>query len=204
MTESRSVAWEWGWRGWQRDRRKLWGWWLRSLPWEQKPKLTRLFTQSLCSLLHVDYPAAKSLQSCPTLWDPIRWQPTRLPRPWDSPGKNTRVGCQCLLCDYPEITEKNHMEVGSFLSLKDPLFLCHDFIYCFVFLSRLCYEEWFRFTTKCVEVQRLFSDLLPAHKHSLPPSPTFPSAMWSRGLELDVFEGCYPARCSILWQAPYL
>ena len=25
---------------------------------------------------------------------PHRWQPTRLPRPWDSPGKNTGVGCQ--------------------------------------------------------------------------------------------------------------
>ena len=23
---------------------------------------------------------------------PHRWQPTRLPRPWDSPGKNTGVG----------------------------------------------------------------------------------------------------------------
>jgi len=28
---------------------------------------------------------------------PHRWQPTRLPHPWDSPGKNTRVGCQFLL-----------------------------------------------------------------------------------------------------------
>ena len=28
---------------------------------------------------------------------PRRWQPTRLPRPWDSPGKNTGVGCQFLL-----------------------------------------------------------------------------------------------------------
>ena len=31
---------------------------------------------------------------------PHRWQPTRLPRPWDSPGKNTGVGChfplQCV------------------------------------------------------------------------------------------------------------
>ena len=35
-------------------------------------------------------------QSCPTLW-PQRWQPTRLPRPWDSPGKNTGVGCHFLL-----------------------------------------------------------------------------------------------------------
>ena len=40
--------------------------------------------------------AAKSLQLCPTL-RPHRRQPTRLPRPWDSPGKNTGVGCHFLL-----------------------------------------------------------------------------------------------------------
>ena len=28
---------------------------------------------------------------------PHRWQPTRLPHPWDSPGKNTGVGCHGLL-----------------------------------------------------------------------------------------------------------
>ena len=28
---------------------------------------------------------------------PFRQQPTRLPRPWDSPGKNTGVGCHFLL-----------------------------------------------------------------------------------------------------------
>ena len=28
---------------------------------------------------------------------PHRGQPTRLPRPWDSPGKNTGVGCHFLL-----------------------------------------------------------------------------------------------------------
>ena len=28
---------------------------------------------------------------------PHRQQPTRLPRPWDSPGKSTGVGCHCLL-----------------------------------------------------------------------------------------------------------
>ena len=28
---------------------------------------------------------------------PHRWQPTTLPRPWDSPGKNTGVGCHFLL-----------------------------------------------------------------------------------------------------------
>ena len=40
--------------------------------------------------------AAKSLQSCPTL-RPQRRQPTRVPCPWDSPGKNTGVGCHFLL-----------------------------------------------------------------------------------------------------------
>ena len=40
--------------------------------------------------------AAKSLQLCPTLRS-HRWQPTRLPSPWDSPGKNTGVGCHSLL-----------------------------------------------------------------------------------------------------------
>ena len=39
----------------------------------------------------------KSLRSCPTLCDPIDRQPTRLPHPWDSPGKNTGVGCHFLL-----------------------------------------------------------------------------------------------------------
>ena len=41
--------------------------------------------------------AAKSLQLCPTLCDPIDGNPLRLPKPWDSPGKNTGVGCHFLL-----------------------------------------------------------------------------------------------------------
>ena len=40
--------------------------------------------------------AAKSLQSCLTVRSHRR-QPTTLPRPWDSPGKNTGVGCLFLL-----------------------------------------------------------------------------------------------------------
>ena len=40
--------------------------------------------------------ASKSRQSCPTLCDPI-WTPNRLLCPWDSPGKNTGVGCYLLL-----------------------------------------------------------------------------------------------------------
>ena len=63
--------------------------------------------------------AAKSLQSCPTLHDPIRRQPTRLRRPWDSPGKNTGVGCHFLLqC----MKVKSESEVTqSCPTLRDPM-----------------------------------------------------------------------------------
>ena len=40
---------------------------------------------------------AQSLQSCPTLCDPMNCSPSRLLCPWDSPGKNTGVGCHALL-----------------------------------------------------------------------------------------------------------
>ena len=40
--------------------------------------------------------AAKSLQSCPTLCDPIDGSPPGS-RPWDSPGKNSGAGCHFLL-----------------------------------------------------------------------------------------------------------
>ena len=50
---------------------------------------------------------------------PQRWQPTRLPCPWDSPGKNTGVGCHFLLqC----MKVKNEMEVPqSCPTLSDPM-----------------------------------------------------------------------------------
>ena len=50
---------------------------------------------------------------------PHRRQPTRLPRPWDSPGKNTGVGCHFLLqC----VQVKSESEVvQSSLILSDPM-----------------------------------------------------------------------------------
>ena len=41
--------------------------------------------------------AAKSLQLCPTLCDPTDGSPPGSGCPWDSPGKNTGVGCHFLL-----------------------------------------------------------------------------------------------------------
>ena len=50
---------------------------------------------------------------------PHRRQPTRLPRPWDSPGKNTGVGCHFLLrC----MKVKRESEVAqSCPTLRDPM-----------------------------------------------------------------------------------
>ena len=62
--------------------------------------------------------AAESLQSCPTV-QPQRWQLTRLCCPWDSPGKNTGVGCHFLLqC----MKVKSESEVAqSCPTLHDPM-----------------------------------------------------------------------------------
>ena len=50
---------------------------------------------------------------------PHRRQPTRLPRPWDSPGKNTGVGCHFLLqC----MKVKRESEVAQLCpTLSDPM-----------------------------------------------------------------------------------
>ena len=76
-------------------------------------------------------------------------QPTRLPRPWDLPGKSTGVGCHCLLPDIvqaiaisihgiavliinigfpggasgkePAFQCRRHRDTGSSLGREDPL-----------------------------------------------------------------------------------
>ena len=62
--------------------------------------------------------AAKSLQSCPTLCDPIDGSPPGS-CPWDSPGKYTGVGCHFLLqC----MKVKSESEVTQLcLTLSDPM-----------------------------------------------------------------------------------
>ena len=62
--------------------------------------------------------AAKSRQSCPTL-RPQRRQPTRLPRPWDSPGKNTGVGCRFLLQCMKVESEREVTQLCP--TLRDPM-----------------------------------------------------------------------------------
>ena len=62
--------------------------------------------------------AAKSLSVVSDSVQPQRRQPTRLPRPWDSPGKNIGVGCHFLLqC----MKVKRESEIAQLcLILSDP------------------------------------------------------------------------------------
>ena len=61
---------------------------------------------------------AKSRQSCPTLCDPIDGSPPGF-RPWDSPGKNTGMGCHLLL-QYMKV--KSESEVAqSCPTVCDPM-----------------------------------------------------------------------------------
>ena len=76
------------------------------IPWTEEPgglQSTGSQESDKTERLHFHFLffTAKSLQSCPTLCNPIdgslRGLPTRLPCPWGSPGKNTGVGCHFLL-----------------------------------------------------------------------------------------------------------
>ena len=80
--------------------------------------LWRFLLSSVCPRTPFVYATAKSLQSCPTLCDPIDGS-HQAPHPWDSPGKNTGVGCHFLLqC----MKVKSESEVAqSCPTLSDPM-----------------------------------------------------------------------------------
>ena len=78
--------------------------------------LFELTNVCLCAIHHA---AAKLLQSCLTLCDPIDGSPPGSTISWDSPGKNTGVGCHFLLqC----VKVKSESEVAqSCPTLSDPM-----------------------------------------------------------------------------------
>ena len=61
---------------------------------------------------------SEATQSCPTV-RPHRWQHTRLHHPWNSPGKNTGMGCHFLL-QCMKIKSESEV-IQSCPTLRDPM-----------------------------------------------------------------------------------
>ena len=84
-----------------------------------KTRTTIRLSNSISRYISAAAAAAKLRQSCPTLCNPIDSSPPGSPHPWDSPGKNTGVGChflsQCMKV-------KSESEVAQWCpSLSDPM-----------------------------------------------------------------------------------
>ena len=80
---------------------------------------------------------------------PRRWQPTRLPRSWDSPGKNTGVGChfllQCMKVKSESEVAQSRPTRGDPLDCSPPGSFIHG-----IFQARVL--EWgaIAFSGKCI------------------------------------------------------
>src|SRR5574337_1092044 len=88
---------------------------------------------------------------------PHRQQPTRLPRPWDSPGKNTGVGCHFLL---QRMKVKSESEVAQSCpcpssKLQETCSKCPE-----INLSTVSPEELPRLTSGTVTMLILLKNLL--------------------------------------------
>ena len=76
-----------------------------------------IFTLHQCDILLLLLLLSRSVVSDSVR--PHRRQPTRLPHPWDSPGKNTGVGC-CFLLQFMKV--KSEREVPQLCpTLHDPM-----------------------------------------------------------------------------------
>ena len=81
--------------------------------------LPTLVVKEVVILNYLDYDELSYASVVSNSVQPHRQQPTRLPRPWNSPGKNTGVGCHFLLqC----MKVKSESEVAqSCPTLRDPM-----------------------------------------------------------------------------------
>ena len=81
-------------------------------------QLSYLFKFANTIILVLCYAMLSHFSRVQLLW-PHRRQPTRLPHPWDSPGKNTGVGCHFLLQSMKVKSESE--VVQSCLTLSNPM-----------------------------------------------------------------------------------
>ena len=127
---------------------------------------------------------------------PHRWQPTRLPCPWDSPGKNTGVGCLFLLqCRKVE----SESEVPqSRLTLSDPMDCLLIEAVCMLSCAQVFAAPW---TVACQDPlsvgfcrQEYWSGLTCSIPGDLPNSGTAPTSPVSPALARGFFAAPPPGK----------
>ena len=85
---------------------------MRIEKWTKQKKSLPIFKLIFCCCCYVTSVVSDSVQ-------PHRQQPTRLRRPWDSPGKNAGVGCHFLL-QCMKVKSESEV-VQSCPTLSDPM-----------------------------------------------------------------------------------
>ena len=112
-------------------------------------ELVHYFEEQASFLIFITWVHATSLQLCPTFLRPYGLQPARLLCLWESPGRNTGVGCHALCQGTSRPRDQTHVslcllhwQAGSLpLALAVKSFLHHStglFLFYFV-LQILCY-----------------------------------------------------------------
>ena len=120
-------------------------------------------------------------QSCPTLWDPMNCT-SRFLCPWNSPGKNSGVGCHSLLQDPWVLQGFPKLRISTYL----PLFF-HGWLFILQTLAGLKYHP----------LRENFSEPLIRNSVMAPLNTTF---VLARIIYTDLFTGlftCLLSVCSI-------
>ena len=125
----------------------------------------------------MEYAAAKSLQSCPTLCDPMDCSLSGSSVHGDSPSKNTGVGCHALL-------QRIFPTQGS----NPGLLHCRQTLYCLSHQERLLYNIYLYLISLILIHSSLFV-LIPYPYLALPPflSPLLTMNLFSVSVESAYF-----------------
>ena len=104
---------------------------------------------------------------CNSVW-PHRPQPTRLPHPWDSPGKNTGVGChfllQCMKVKSESELPRGMLKLDALEAVPAQPVQTQLFTLLFTLVNSFANADIFDFSV--FRIQSPLSRLLPPHIES--------------------------------------
>ena len=151
------------------------------LTWEQTAWIKHILTQKTKQYLPSTAAATAVASAVSDSVRPHRWPSTRLPRPWDSPGKYTGVGChfllQCMKVKSESGVAQSCLTLSNLMDYSPPGSSIH-----WIFQARVL--EWCAIAFSispirrlCVEIQLLYFTNCLMWVNFVPQSPSF-SKFW--------------------------